>query len=396
MVVLRRASGVDVTQRTPSPGAGTRVAPRCRSRRSETVPSAATVRRVLRVAGRGRLQRDPAGHRPAALRPRAGPDARRRDRRRPLRAAAAAAGGAVLVAGARSRPRPGRPQPAGPAADGAGARPAAGPRRSSLVIDELRAIISSVADASQFLMVVTDADGIILWREGAARVRSRADGLGFAEGAEWTEELVGTNAIGTALAEASPVQLFSAEHFEADQHPWYCTAAPIHDPRTGDAARHRRRQRAGDDAAPGDHRAGRDRRAARRVPAVAAPRAAARAAAAGGGAGARRRCAGPLLLVDDHGWVAHTSGIAAQARIAVPQRRPAAEPCPGSGCACPSRSATAGWSGRPARETRIAMTLDLTGAPGRRGARRAALAQRADRAARADPAAAGRAPGRPG
>ena len=30
------------------------------------------------------------------------------------------------------------------------------------------------------------------------------------------------------------MQLFSAEHFEADQHPWYCTASPIHDPRTGD------------------------------------------------------------------------------------------------------------------------------------------------------------------
>ena len=36
---------------------------------------------------------------------------------------------------------------------------------------------------------------------------------------------VGTNAIGTALAEAAPVQLFSAEHFEQAQHPWYCTAA---------------------------------------------------------------------------------------------------------------------------------------------------------------------------
>ena len=30
------------------------------------------------------------------------------------------------------------------------------------------------------------------------------------------------------------MQLFSAEHFEADQHPWYCTAAPLHDPRTGE------------------------------------------------------------------------------------------------------------------------------------------------------------------
>ena len=30
------------------------------------------------------------------------------------------------------------------------------------------------------------------------------------------------------------MQLFSAEHFEQGQHPWYCTARPIHDPRTGE------------------------------------------------------------------------------------------------------------------------------------------------------------------
>ena len=83
-------------------------------------------------------------------------------------------------------------------------------------------------------VVVTDADGVILWREGSARVRLRADSLGFMEGARWTEATVGTNAIGTALAEAAPVQLFSAEHFEQAQHPWYCTAAPIHHPVSGE------------------------------------------------------------------------------------------------------------------------------------------------------------------
>ncbi len=109
-------------------------------------------------------------------------------------------------------------------------------RRSplSLVVDELRQVLVSVADASSFLVVVTDADGVILWREGSAAVRLRADRLGFAEGAVWTESAVGTNAIGTALAEAAPVQLFSAEHFAQAQHPWYCTTAPVHHPVTGE------------------------------------------------------------------------------------------------------------------------------------------------------------------
>src|SRR5690348_5246244 len=105
--------------------------------------------------------------------------------------------------------------------------------RLSLVIDELRRVLTSIADASHFLMVVCDADGVVLWREGSARVRLIADQLGFLEGMVWTEQVVGTNAIGTALAEAAPVQLFSAEHYESRQHPWYCTAAPIHDPRDG-------------------------------------------------------------------------------------------------------------------------------------------------------------------
>jgi hypothetical protein len=231
----------------------------------------------------------------------------------------------------------------------------------SLVVDELRQIISSVADASQFLMVVTDADGIILWREGAARVRGRADGLGFEEGAEWTEDLVGTNAIGTALAEASPVQLFSAEHFEADQHPWYCTAAPLHDPRTGAllgivdvsgpamtlhpavVALVETAVRLAESQLWRHHELRLERLRQAAAPLLASVE-------------------GPMLLVDDHGWVAHTSGVAAQARIAVPRpERPLT--VPGLGLCLPEPVAD-GWLVRPTgRETRIVMTLDLTGAP---------------------------------
>jgi hypothetical protein len=43
------------------------------------------------------------------------------------------------------------------------------------------------------------------WREGSPGLLLRADALGFAEVAVWTEEQVGTNAIGTALAERTPV-----------------------------------------------------------------------------------------------------------------------------------------------------------------------------------------------
>ena len=230
----------------------------------------------------------------------------------------------------------------------------------SLVVDELRQVLVSVADASSFLMVVTDADGVILWREGSARVRLRADALGFTEGARWTEATVGTNAIGTALTEAAPVQLFSAEHFEQAQHPWYCTAAPIHHPVSGELLgivdvsgpaltlhpvigalvetavklaesrlwRHH------------EQRLERLRQSAR---GVLAP------------------VHGPLLLVDDHGWVAHQSGIAVRDRIEVP-RADRLIAVPGLGLCTPERIGE-GWLVRPREAEDIMAELDLTGSP---------------------------------
>ncbi|MFI0899600.1 GAF domain-containing protein [Streptomyces sp. NPDC020983] len=91
----------------------------------------------------------------------------------------------------------------------------------------------SVADAAWHIMVVADTEGRVLWRDGSVAVRRSADRLGFAEGASWSEETVGTNAIGTALVTRRPLQVHSAEHFVRTHHGWTCAAAPLHDPRDG-------------------------------------------------------------------------------------------------------------------------------------------------------------------
>src|ERR1700754_3208717 len=65
------------------------------------------------------------------------------------------------------------------------------------VLPELRAALTSVAEDARHIMVITDADGVLLWREGSCAVRRRADALGFTEGANWSEWTVGSNAIGT-------------------------------------------------------------------------------------------------------------------------------------------------------------------------------------------------------
>lgn len=99
----------------------------------------------------------------------------------------------------------------------------------------LRRYLGALADDAQHVLVVCDAGGRILWLEGHPRVKEDAvERIRFTEGMLWTEASAGTNAIGTALAIDHAVQVFSAEHFLPDQHAWWCSASPIHDPVTGE------------------------------------------------------------------------------------------------------------------------------------------------------------------
>ncbi|WP_020419377.1 GAF domain-containing protein [Amycolatopsis sp. ATCC 39116] len=102
------------------------------------------------------------------------------------------------------------------------------------VLPTLRELLGSIADESRHVMIVTDAEGTILWREGPANLCSQADPVGLCEGTGWSERAIGTNAMGTALAVDAPVQIYSAEHLVKTYHGWTCAAAPIHDPDTGD------------------------------------------------------------------------------------------------------------------------------------------------------------------
>jgi hypothetical protein len=83
------------------------------------------------------------------------------------------------------------------------------------------------------VLVVGDAGCRVLWREGGAEVRRRADRLGFVEGSSWDEDVVGTNAIGTSVVVRSALQVHAAEHYAEGHQPWTCAAAPLRDPVTG-------------------------------------------------------------------------------------------------------------------------------------------------------------------
>ncbi|RCW40979.1 GAF domain-containing protein [Halopolyspora algeriensis] len=98
----------------------------------------------------------------------------------------------------------------------------------------LRQTLLDAAGDTTHIMIITDVEGNILWREGHPEVCRRADDVRLSEGTRWAESAIGTNAMGTTLATDAPVQIHSAEHLVRTYHSWTCAASPVHDPETGE------------------------------------------------------------------------------------------------------------------------------------------------------------------
>jgi hypothetical protein len=97
----------------------------------------------------------------------------------------------------------------------------------------LRDSLRPAAYADGHMMLISDSEGRVLWRDGDMAARRSADRYGIVHGSSWAEEAAGTNAIGTALVTRRPVQVSATEHFVRTLRWLYCAAAPLHDPRDG-------------------------------------------------------------------------------------------------------------------------------------------------------------------
>ncbi|MDC3412067.1 sigma-54-dependent Fis family transcriptional regulator [Aquibacillus sp. 3ASR75-11] len=80
---------------------------------------------------------------------------------------------------------------------------------------------------SDFTVILCDRNGIILKQIGDETTLSYAKEIQFVEGADWSEEAVGTNAIGTCIFEKRPLQIFAHEHYSKICQQWTCSASPI-------------------------------------------------------------------------------------------------------------------------------------------------------------------------
>lgn len=102
----------------------------------------------------------------------------------------------------------------------------------SIAVPILRGLLDDVGD-TEHVALICDGDGTLLWIDGRPSMLDAAREVHLERGSVWSEGAAGTNAMGTALAERHPVQVFSAEHFAETVHPWTCSAAPVRDPVSG-------------------------------------------------------------------------------------------------------------------------------------------------------------------
>jgi transcriptional regulator of acetoin/glycerol metabolism len=96
--------------------------------------------------------------------------------------------------------------------------------------DELDRLFLTVGKAG-CCVLLTDHNGVALDRRGATGDDKDFHTLGLWPGAVWTEASVGTNGIGTAIADERAVAIFRDQHFLSANIRLSCTSAPIRDHR---------------------------------------------------------------------------------------------------------------------------------------------------------------------
>jgi sigma-54 dependent transcriptional regulator, acetoin dehydrogenase operon transcriptional activator AcoR len=79
-------------------------------------------------------------------------------------------------------------------------------------------------------VVLTDTDGVIVHMVSSPKFSADAGPLGLRPGGIWSEEMAGTNGMGTCLAAASPVWVHREDHFFHQLAQLTCSAVPVYDP----------------------------------------------------------------------------------------------------------------------------------------------------------------------
>lgn len=82
---------------------------------------------------------------------------------------------------------------------------------------------------SNFFIILTDEEACILSIRGDDHILAEAFSYKMVPGAYMDERSIGTNTMGTVLAEGKPLQVSGEEHYIKAYHRWTCSASPIRD-----------------------------------------------------------------------------------------------------------------------------------------------------------------------
>ena len=82
---------------------------------------------------------------------------------------------------------------------------------------------------SEYSIMLTDQDGVILSYVGDPGFSATARRSGFREGVIWSEREIGTNGMGTCLMARRPIVIHRSDHFLVQNTDLTCSAAPIFD-----------------------------------------------------------------------------------------------------------------------------------------------------------------------
>ena len=90
-------------------------------------------------------------------------------------------------------------------------------------------LLSEYAINSGFTIFLADSQGTVLILDGDLEELQKQKKINLLEGAIWTEQWAGTNAVGTSIYTRNPLQVVGEEHYCASQHSITCSGAPICD-----------------------------------------------------------------------------------------------------------------------------------------------------------------------
>ena len=93
-------------------------------------------------------------------------------------------------------------------------------------LPELEALAEALSP-SRVVVLLADPQGMILDAAGSDVFMNKAQRVALMPGVEWSEVQRGTNAIGTALTEVSPITVLGHQHYLEQNGALGCTAAPL-------------------------------------------------------------------------------------------------------------------------------------------------------------------------